>query len=240
MPFPDQARDLLIATDSDGVTISPAEQAKMDQDLNTLRKLIQTFPSPELKLEISNQTPSIIRVGASLRLAGRTLFAAGQLNTLHASWDEAIKRLISKVRAFKDQLGHVPERQKQNEGTLHDIVPTMAADAQAIDRAVQNMDYRAFREAMGVYEDPLEKRIGRWIERYPDAQERLGDSLIISEIVEEVFLNAFDQYNRRPESLRLGQWLENLIDPSVRTLLLDGGDEKKNLSFLQTAKEAGA
>ena len=105
---------------------------------------------------------------------------------------------------------------------------------------MQQLDYRAFRAAMGVYEDALEKRVGRWIERYPDAEAQLGNGLLISEIVEEVFLNAFDQYNARPASLRLGQWLENLIDPSIQTLLRDGGQEKENLSFIQSAQEAGA
>jgi hypothetical protein len=240
MPFSDDSHDLRIQTDAGNVTISAGEQAKMDTDLGTLRKLIAHFPSPDLKLEISNQTPGIVRVGAGLRLAGRTLFTAGEAGTLHAAWDWAIRRLIDKVRAYKDHLGRVPERQKEAEGTLHEIVPSMQPDPEAIERAVRQLDYRAFRAAMGVYEDALEKRVGRWIERYPQAEAKLGDGLLISEIAEEVFLNAFDQYTHRPASLRLGQWLENLIDPSLQTLLHDGGQEKENISFIQSAKEAGA
>lgn len=240
MPFSDELYDMQIETDAGNVTISPGEQEKMDHDLGTLRKMIVNFPSPQLKLEISNQTPSIVRVGASLRLAGRTLFTAGQAGSLHAAWDTAIRRLIDKVRAYKDHLGRIPERQKEAEGTLHEIVPTMPPDSAALDRAARQLDYRGFRAALNVYEDALEKRVGRWIERYPDAEARLGDGLLISEIAEEVFLNAFDQYNHRPQSLRLGQWLENLIDPSIQTLMHDGGAEKENLSFIATAKEAGA
>ena len=128
MRFSDESYDLRIETDAGNITISPVEQEKMDTDLGTLRKMVAKFPAPELKLEISNQTPSIVRVGAGLRLAGRTLFAAGEANTLHAAWDWAIRRLIDKVRAYKDQLGHVPERQKEAEGTLHEIVPSMPPD----------------------------------------------------------------------------------------------------------------
>jgi ribosome-associated translation inhibitor RaiA len=240
MPFRDELYDMQIETDAGNVTISPGEQEKMDRDLDTLRKMIAHFPSPQLKLEISNQTPSILRLGASLRLAGRTLFTAGEAGTLHAAWDSAIRRLIDKVRTYKDQLGRIPERQKEAEGTLHEIVPTMAPDAAALERAVRQLDYGAFRAAMSVYEDALEKRVGRWIERYPEAEAQLGEQLLISEIAEEVILNAFDQYAQRPESLRLGQWLENLIDPSIQTLLRDGGAEKENLRFIETAKEAGA
>jgi ribosome-associated translation inhibitor RaiA len=240
MPFSDELYDIQIETDANNVTISAGEQEKMDHDLNTLRKMIAHFPAPQLKLEINNQTPGIFRVGASLRLAGRTLFTAGEAGTLHAAWDTAVRRLMDKVRAYKDRLGRVPERQKEAEGTLHEIVPSMPPDPAALDRAAGQLDYRAFRAAMGVYEDALEKRVGRWIERYPDAEARLGDGLLISEIAEEVLLNAFDQYTHRPQSLRLGQWLENLIDPSIQTLLRDGDMEKENLNFIATAKDAGA
>ena len=239
MPFADELYDIQIETDAGNVTISPREQEKMDHDLNTLRKMIAHFPSPQLKLEISNQTPSKLRVGASLRLAGRTLFTAGEAGTLHAAWDTAIRRLIDKVRAYKDHLGRIPERQKEAEGTLHELVPAMSPDSNALDQAARQLDYRAFRAAMSVYEDALEKRVGRWIERYPVAEAQLGDGLMISEIAEEVFLNAFDQYADRPESLRLGQWLENLIDPSIQILLRDGDMEKENLSFIESAKNAG-
>jgi ribosome-associated translation inhibitor RaiA len=240
MPFSDELYDMQIETDAGNVTISPNEQEKMDRDLDTLRKMIAHFPSPQLKLEISNQTPGIFRVSASLRLAGRTLFTAGEAGTLHAAWDTAVRRLMDKVRAYKDHLGRVPERQKEAEGTLHEIVPTMPPDSAALERAARQLDYRAFRAAMNVYEDALEKRVGRWIERYPDAEAQLGDGLLISEIAEEVILNAFDRYAGRPQSLRLGQWLENLIDPSIQTLLRDGGAEKENLSFIESAKRAGA
>jgi ribosome-associated translation inhibitor RaiA len=239
MQFSDESYTLRMEIDAGNIAISPGEREKMDNDLATLRKLIVNFPERELKIELSNQTPSLIRVGAGLRLAGRTLFAAGEAGTLHAAWDWAIRRLIGKVRAFKDQLGRVPERQKEAEGTLHELVPVMPPDAAALDRAVSQLDYRSFRAAMNVYEDALEKRVGRWIERYPDAEAQLGNGLLISEVVEEVLLNAFDQFRSRPASLRLGQWLENLIDPSLQTLLRDRGNEKENLSFIATAKEAG-
>ncbi len=240
MPFSDESYDLQIETDAGGMVISAGEQEKMDRDLDTLRKLIARFPSPQLKVEISNQTPRIVRVGASLRLAGRTLFTAGEASSLHAAWDWAIRRLVEKVTTYKEHLGRVPERQKEAEGTLHEIVPSMPPDADAIANAAAQLDYRAFRTAMNVYEDALERRVGRWIERYPDAEARLGDGLLISELVEEVFLNAFDQFNQRPDSLRLGQWLENLIDPSVQMLLRHEGEEKENLSFIASAKDAGA
>jgi len=88
-----------------------------------------------------------------------------------------------------------------------------------------------------VYDESLEKRVGRWIQRYPEIEGQLGEELTISEIVEEVYLNAFDQFATRPV-VRLGEWLESLIDPSVQLLLKQPDDEKANLSFIQSAKTA--
>jgi len=77
------------------------------------------------------------------------------------------------------------------------------------------------------------------VERYPAAEAKLGHGLVISEIVEEVFLNAFERFNDRPP-LRMGEWLESLIDPSLKALLEDTAAEKENLSFIQSAQLAEA
>jgi hypothetical protein len=80
--------------------------------------------------------------------------------------------------------------------------------------------------------------VGRWVERYPEAASALGEGLTISQIVEEVFLNAFERYRDRPPPLRMGQWLESLIDPSIQQLLKHGDEEQENLSFIESAKAA--
>jgi hypothetical protein len=87
---------------------------------------------------------------------------------------------------------------------------------------------------MSVYEDALEKRIGRWVQRDAAIEDQLGDRLKISEIVEEVLLNAFEQFPGRPAQ-RLGEWLEELIRPSLDTLARHPEAEKENVSFIQTS-----
>jgi hypothetical protein len=61
---------------------------------------------------------------------------------------------------------------------------------------------------------------------------RLGD------IVEEIYLNAFEQFTRRPTALRLSEWLENLIEPSIRALLRHPDEEAENASMARTLREA--
>ena len=60
----------------------------------------------------------------------------------------------------------------------------------------------------------------------------------MSDVTEEIFLTAFDQYNTRPEGLHLSEWLENLIDPSVKALMTNTADEKENINLARTALNA--
>lgn len=237
MQFSDQAYNLRIETDSGNYRISPAEQDKMDRDLDTLRKLVATFPVAELKIELTQQNPGYIRAATSLRLPARTLFAADEDDYLHPAWERCIRRLVKKVEAYKAKLGNRPVYEKQAEGTLHDVQPNQLPDNDELHKAVDEMDYDRFRDLLAVYDESLENRVGRWIQRYPEIEVQLGQGLNISEIVEEVYLNAFDQFADRPP-LRLGEWLESLIDPSVQLLLKQPDEEKANLSFIQSAKAA--
>ena len=54
-------------------------------------------------------------------------------------------------------------------------------------------------------EESLRKRVGRWLGRYPEVQEKVGTDLAIADVVEAVFLNAFEGYDRRPRGVRLGR-----------------------------------
>jgi len=56
----------------------------------------------------------------------------------------------------------------------------------------------------------------RWIQRYPEVQHEVGQSFEIADLVEEVFLLAFEQYGDRPTHISLHEWLDNLIDPAVK------------------------
>lgn len=226
-----------IEIDADGYFLSNAERAKMDADLETLRRSVSSFPKSELKVELTVLNPANVRVATSLRLVGRTLFASDQDGVLHPAWERCVRRLMHKVTAFKEKLSNKPTYSKEQEGTAHRLHPTAPPDLEAVQLAVDEGDYVAFRQAMSVYEEAIEARSGRWVQRYPEAQELLGSDLTISEIVEEVFLNAFDRFADRP-SQALGEWLEHLIDESIRALV-SSEEERENLRMIQTARGVG-
>jgi hypothetical protein len=90
---------------------------------------------------------------------------------------------------------------------------------------------------MYVYEESVRKRAGRWIQRYPEFEALLGDEFALDDLVEEVMLNAFDQFNDKPKELRLGQWLEELIDPSVKALLQNPEAERENIAAVRSWRD---
>lgn len=229
--------DLRVEIDRGGVYLSDDDWAQMEGDLRLLRRLIHSFPKSELKVDFSPHRGSV-RVGTTLWLSGETLYAGDDRESLHVAWGNCLHALEREVTKYKQRLSNKPTYTRQQEGTLHGIAPTMLPDSKAIDTAVAELDYPAFRQVMGPYEDPVESRVGRRIERYPQAAQMLGTRFTISDLVESVFLNAFEQYAHRP-AVPLGQWLETLVDQSIRTMLARPDEERENARQAETAMDAG-
>jgi hypothetical protein len=103
--------------------------------------------------------------------------------------------------------------------------------------AVEAGDYARFRKATYPYEESLRKRVGRWVGHYSEVQEKIGNDLAINDVVEAVFLNAFERYGERPRNIRLGQWMEGLIDGSVRALLQNPDEALENVGFARTLRD---
>jgi hypothetical protein len=115
------------------------------------------------------------------------------------------------------------------------IAPT-DAESGVLGHAVQAGDYHAFRNALLGYEEWLRKRVGRWVQRYPEAEAQIGRGLAIGDIVEVVYLNAFEQYANRPKQVSLHEWIDGLIDPSLKTLMRHPDEESQAASFARTVR----
>jgi hypothetical protein len=76
-----------------------------------------------------------------------------------------------------------------------------------------------------------------WVQRRPEAQARLGRELRMGDIVEEVYLNAFEQFTRRPTAVRLSEWLGGLIDLSISVLLRHPSEEAEVASMARTLRD---
>ena len=53
-----------------------------------------------------------------------------------------------------------------------------------------------------------------------------------------MFLQAFEGFEHRPRDVRFGEWLDHLIDPSIKVLQQKGGEELENINRARSAVEA--
>src|SRR5581483_6292217 len=149
-----------------------------------------------------NNRSNDFSVVTSLLLPSATLVARDHNQVMHAAYEQCLANLMREVKDYKDRLGNVPERQKQLKGTHQDLEPTLDPDPGAVEAAVAAGDYAAFRTATAGYEQPLRDRVGRWVERSPDVDGEVGRRFTIADVVEEVFLDAFERFGDRPKGVR--------------------------------------
>ena len=234
----EQTKKLLVHFDVHQAEVSQEEQDRMAADLDVVNRAVEHFPQRDLRVLIEyGSRNNEYAVKTSLLLPGRTLVASDHNAGLHAAFEKCVKTLLDEIRAYKDALGQVPERQKQEKHTHQDLVPPTALDAEALDAAVEAGDYPAFRAALLPYEDDLRLRVGRWVERYPELQARMGRGMDVADLLEGVLLAAFEQHARRPTEVRYGDWLEGLIDPELREFVKHPDAELENVRMVRAEVE---
>lgn len=238
MAFIDEKFNLRIELDTKNCELSPATLAKYEAGLEPLREPVKKFPVSDLNITVAYQPRTeTYRVKTTLALPGRTL-AAGDIDRYpYTAFERCIRKLIRRLLAYQDEMSATDELAKHSKGTQQLVVPEQEPDIPAIEAAVANGDYSGFRSAMYVYEEAVRKRIGRWVDRYPEVERRLGNELTLADMVEEVFLNAFEYWHERPSNVPLGEWLEQLIDPSLKLLSEHPSEELENIHFAHTLRE---
>ncbi|REK09062.1 MAG: hypothetical protein DWQ37_19590 [Planctomycetota bacterium] len=239
MRYSDQSYNIRIELDTENCELSPTEIARLEDALDPLRDPVKNFPVADLYVTIQFKPPSHdYRVKVVLRLPKRSLATGDVDEEMYGAYRRCVRKLVQRVEAYKERLSYAEDASKHQQGTRHDIVAERPLDGPALDRAVADGNYPEFRRLTFPLEEPLRKRIGRWIQRYPNIEAQLGNRFDLADMVEEVFLNAFERYDSRPRAVPFGDWLEGLIDPSVRLLSKDTEEELTNISFARTAYEA--
>lgn len=227
-----------IEIDTQNCELSSQESERIDSALDPLRRVVRRFPVADLYITIIGHPRSQdFHVKTSLLLPGKTLFTGDRAAELLPAYLCCTRKLVRKVEAYKSELENEANLRKEQKGTHQEVVPDRPCDFEEVAQAVKTQDYPAFRRATLMYEEPVRKRAGRWVQRFPEAQERLQQDFKLADVVEEVFLNAFEHYENRPANQRVGEWLESLIDPALRALLNDPDQELQNVSFAQTLRE---
>jgi ribosome-associated translation inhibitor RaiA len=231
---------LPVKWDTKHCTLSPGQLRKLEEGLEPVARVVRDFPVSALNIVVECfPRTTRYRVKTSLVLTGETLVSLDEGDDLHPAFERCVQNLVQDVHAYKDRMGRVAEVSKKVKGTHQELEPTMDPDPAALDRAVAEGDYPAFCRVLLGYDEPLRRRIGRWIERYPALNSRIGKGLTIDDLIEEVFLDAFEGYEQRPRGIRLGDWLEGLIDPAIKELAAHPDEELENIHLARAARAAG-
>ncbi|MCA9170179.1 MAG: hypothetical protein KDB23_21025 [Planctomycetales bacterium] len=238
MSYSREDTNLRIELNTHQCELTEADIEVLERDIDLIRGMIDTFPRVDLHITIVwHAKPHDYHVKTSLMLPGRTLFTGERGTQVHDTFEACIRKLGKKLSAYKLSLRGQAQIDKTVRGTRVVVTPTQPVDGALLESAVAGGDYAAFRTALDGYEAPLSDRAGRWIQRYPDVQALIGESLNISDIVEDVFLAAFEAYPKRSAHVTLGDWLEQFIDPAVQSLIATSPSELEKLRLARSIQE---
>lgn len=235
MNYTDNAR-LRVAINPKECDIPRDERERMERTLAPLYEAVRDLPASDLALNvIHHPQKNAYHVEARLKIPGRSLARDAEDTYLDSAFQRCIAALVADVQANSSA---APANGRR---TLdQDIVMPQDPDAGPLARAVAAGDYRTFRTGLAGYEEWLRGRVGRWIQRYPEAQERLRRrGRLVGDVLEEVYLHAFEKFAARPTDLRLSDWLDKLIDPALKEVLRHPDRAEEEASMARTVRQAG-
>lgn len=219
--------------------LADADREKMLQGLESLARQAARFPLADLRVYIEfNRHKQDYAVKLALILPSNRLAVEEHGAQIQPAFEHCVAVLHEQLTALTSQMEGHAQRQRQEKGTVMHVEPASLPDGEQIRAAAEEGDYAAFRVATLPYEEAVRKRAGRWVERYPRVDASIGKGLEINDIVEAVFLSAFERFGSRPMDVRFGDWLEGLIDPAVKAILKDPDAELENISLARSALEA--
>ena len=237
--FSDEKYNLRLELDAKNCSFGPGQIRQMEEDLDSLAKLTEDMPVSDLHVTIAwFEHSQEYHVKTSLITPGRTLFTGEHDSVAHPAYQKCVRKLVQKLKAYKNRMEtHDNQRARYAEGAVQEVAPDVAPELQALENAVEARDYPAFRNEMSGFDGSLRDRVGRWVQRYPDLDREIGRRLPVADVMEEVYLTAYDEFAGRPAEMRLGDWLEGLVDPGIRNLLRHPDEEREEISFARTLRE---
>lgn len=233
---------LKLQFDAHEYELSEAEVARLSADLDSLAVRLGDFPLADLRVLVEkNGRAGNFMVKLTLILSSEVLVTSDHDPQLHPAFRRALESLERTVEGHKERLEGVDLRQQREEAArLQPTVQAGPVDEAALDAAAAASDYPAFRTAITPYEDWLRLRVGRWVERYPEVQARMGRDFDVLDLTEGVFLSAFERHAHRHGEVRYSDWLEGLIDQTVKDFAHDPVRERENVNMARSACAVGS
>ena len=234
-----EARRLKTHLNTKNVALRRSEIEGMEDGLSQLEAAVASFPFADLDVTISYTARSDeYYIKTSLKLPGRVVFTGEHDSVAMPAYERCIRKLVRKVEDYKEQIRLAHRAGPNfNTGRRRDRNPATLPSFKRLQEAHQDQDYPTFRQELAGFEEAIRRRVGRWIQRYPDLDERFGESLPMDDLVEEVLLTAFERFEARPTAMRLGDWLEGLIAPAMRSFLRHPEEDLEAISYARTLQE---
>jgi hypothetical protein len=239
MQYSDNSTYLHVEIRAQGCEIPTDERARIQAALAEIGGVARDFPASDLAIRVLYHPRSqAYHVEFKLKLPGRTLFGDETDAYLDSAFQRGLCKLVRKAEAYRDHPDReAAEAAEQRIALDREVVAPEDPDGGRLAEAVRNGDYRSFRVALTPYEEWLRKRVGRWVQRYPEAEAQVGRRLLLGDVIEEVYLNAFEGFTGRPTNVRFGEWLDGLIDPSLKALLRHPDEERESAILARTLRE---
>ena len=237
--YADETYNLRIELDEKNCQLAADQVDAMEGSLDTLSELTRDFPVSDLHVVVAHfERSGEYHIKTSLRLPSKTLFTGEHDSVVVAAFDRCVRKLVQKVRAYKDRMETQDgDRGKLAEGTHGSVTPDYVPNLATLEQTLHADSYAGFRREMSGFDRSLRQRVGRWVQRYPEVDAMIGERLPLDDIVEEVMLTAYDRFAERPATMLLGGWLETLVDPAIRNLLRHPDEELEEVSFARTLRE---
>jgi ribosome-associated translation inhibitor RaiA len=215
--------------------ISGDQRIAIQPHLERLGKAVSDLSESHLWLTIVHHPQTNVHhAQAKLKVPGQTIITGEQDKSLTAATQRCLEKVLRRVENYKDNPDRGALSQAERRSQLaNDIIAPVEPDGGAIGKAIVADDYRAFRHALLAQEEPLRMRVGRWVQRYPHVQAEIGRTFEIADLVEEVFLLAFERYANRPTHISVHAWLDSLIDPAIKAFWSQP-DEREAASYAQS------
>jgi hypothetical protein len=241
MNYTDDQNHLRVTFRALGCTIPGEELARMERGIELLGAGVRQFPEARLTVRcIHHPRSKVSHVECELRLPGMTLFDSDYDEDYRIAFDRSIRKIGERLGRYLDD---DPDRRAGRRANSldrldRDVVAPEGHDAGPVGTAVEDGDYRTFRRLLSGYEEWLRNRIGRWVQRFPDAQAQVGNRLRLGDLLEEVYLNAFEHYPEWPTTVPFHEWLDGLIGPSLKEFLRKPDEEAENASMARSLRDA--
>lgn len=215
------------------------ERDRMQVLLNELAERVRDMPNARLAVSVTRHpNTQVFSVHAKLTLPGLSTTLEETDPYLDSAIQRCLRRVIRRAEAYADRPDREALRAAERRQALEsDIIAPESPESGPLAQSVQEGDYKSFRTALAGYEEWLRRRVGRIVELSPAAQERIGDSILIGDIIEETYLIAFEDFGRRPMKTPLHMWLENLVDPAINALLRDPDGEREAVSMARSVRD---